>query len=33
MGAVMKETKGRADGSEVTRLIRQKLGLSSAPRS
>ncbi len=28
VGAVMKETKGRADGSEVTRLIRAKLGLS-----
>ncbi|MEX2107748.1 MAG: Asp-tRNA(Asn)/Glu-tRNA(Gln) amidotransferase subunit GatB [Solirubrobacterales bacterium] len=27
VGAVMKETKGRADGSEVTRLIRQQLGL------
>jgi aspartyl-tRNA(Asn)/glutamyl-tRNA(Gln) amidotransferase subunit B len=27
VGAVMKETKGRADGGEVTRLIRQKLGL------
>jgi aspartyl-tRNA(Asn)/glutamyl-tRNA(Gln) amidotransferase subunit B len=27
VGAVMKETKGRADGSEVNRLIRQKLGI------
>jgi aspartyl-tRNA(Asn)/glutamyl-tRNA(Gln) amidotransferase subunit B len=27
VGAVMKETKGRADGGDVTRLIRQKLGL------
>jgi aspartyl-tRNA(Asn)/glutamyl-tRNA(Gln) amidotransferase subunit B len=27
VGAVMKETKGRADGGEVNRLIRQKLGL------
>jgi aspartyl-tRNA(Asn)/glutamyl-tRNA(Gln) amidotransferase subunit B len=27
IGAVMKETKGRADGGEVTRLIREKLGL------
>jgi aspartyl-tRNA(Asn)/glutamyl-tRNA(Gln) amidotransferase subunit B len=26
VGAVMKETKGRADGGEVTRLIRDKLG-------
>jgi aspartyl-tRNA(Asn)/glutamyl-tRNA(Gln) amidotransferase subunit B len=26
VGAVMKETKGRADGSEVNRLIRQQLG-------
>jgi aspartyl-tRNA(Asn)/glutamyl-tRNA(Gln) amidotransferase subunit B len=26
VGAVMKETKGRADGGEVTRLIRAKLG-------
>jgi len=26
VGAVMKETKGRADGGEVNRLIRQKLG-------
>ena len=26
MGAVMKETKGRADGGEVQRLIREKLG-------
>ena len=27
VGAVMKETKGRADGAEVNRLIRQKLGI------
>jgi aspartyl-tRNA(Asn)/glutamyl-tRNA(Gln) amidotransferase subunit B len=27
VGAVMKETRGRADGGEVTRLIRLKLGL------
>jgi aspartyl-tRNA(Asn)/glutamyl-tRNA(Gln) amidotransferase subunit B len=27
VGAVMKETKGRADGAEVTRLLRQKLGV------
>jgi len=27
VGAVMRETKGRADGGEVTRLIRAKLGL------
>jgi aspartyl-tRNA(Asn)/glutamyl-tRNA(Gln) amidotransferase subunit B len=27
VGAVMKQTKGRADGGEATRLIRQKLGL------
>ena len=27
VGAVMKETKGRADGAEVNRLIREKLGL------
>ncbi|HYY74213.1 MAG TPA: Asp-tRNA(Asn)/Glu-tRNA(Gln) amidotransferase subunit GatB [Solirubrobacterales bacterium] len=27
VGYVMRETKGRADGSEVTRLIRAKLGL------
>jgi aspartyl-tRNA(Asn)/glutamyl-tRNA(Gln) amidotransferase subunit B len=27
IGAVMKETKGRADGGEVTRLLRQELGL------
>jgi aspartyl-tRNA(Asn)/glutamyl-tRNA(Gln) amidotransferase subunit B len=26
VGAVMKETKGRADGGEVNRLIREKLG-------
>jgi aspartyl-tRNA(Asn)/glutamyl-tRNA(Gln) amidotransferase subunit B len=28
VGAVMKETKGRADGAEVTRLLREKLGVS-----
>ena len=27
VGTVMKETKGRADGGEVTRLVREKLGL------
>jgi aspartyl-tRNA(Asn)/glutamyl-tRNA(Gln) amidotransferase subunit B len=27
VGAVMRETKGRADGGEVTRLIREKLGI------
>jgi aspartyl-tRNA(Asn)/glutamyl-tRNA(Gln) amidotransferase subunit B len=27
VGAVMRETKGRADGGAVTRLIREKLGL------
>ena len=27
VGAVMKETKGRADGAEVNRLIREKLGV------
>jgi aspartyl-tRNA(Asn)/glutamyl-tRNA(Gln) amidotransferase subunit B len=27
MGTVMRETKGRADGAEVQRLIREKLGL------
>jgi aspartyl-tRNA(Asn)/glutamyl-tRNA(Gln) amidotransferase subunit B len=27
VGAVMRETKGRADGAEVNRLIRQKLGI------
>jgi aspartyl-tRNA(Asn)/glutamyl-tRNA(Gln) amidotransferase subunit B len=27
VGVVMKETKGRADGAEVNRLIRQKLGI------
>ena len=27
VGAVMKETKGRADGQEVTRLVREQLGL------
>jgi aspartyl-tRNA(Asn)/glutamyl-tRNA(Gln) amidotransferase subunit B len=28
VGYVMRETKGRADGGEVTRLIRERLGLS-----
>jgi aspartyl-tRNA(Asn)/glutamyl-tRNA(Gln) amidotransferase subunit B len=28
VGAVMRETKGRADGAEVTRLVQEKLGLS-----
>jgi aspartyl-tRNA(Asn)/glutamyl-tRNA(Gln) amidotransferase subunit B len=28
VGTVMKETKGRADGAEVTRLVREKLGIS-----
>jgi aspartyl-tRNA(Asn)/glutamyl-tRNA(Gln) amidotransferase subunit B len=27
IGHVMRETKGRADGGEVTRLVRSKLGL------
>jgi len=27
VGAVMKETKGRADGGEVNRLIKEKLGI------
>jgi aspartyl-tRNA(Asn)/glutamyl-tRNA(Gln) amidotransferase subunit B len=27
VGAVMRETKGRADGAEVQRLVREKLGL------
>jgi aspartyl-tRNA(Asn)/glutamyl-tRNA(Gln) amidotransferase subunit B len=27
VGAVMRETKGRADGAEVNRLIREKLGI------
>ena len=27
VGPVMKETKGRADGGEVQRLLREKLGL------
>jgi len=27
VGIVMRETKGRADGGEVTRLVRSKLGL------
>ena len=29
VGAVMRETKGRADGGEVNRLIKEKLGLAS----
>jgi aspartyl-tRNA(Asn)/glutamyl-tRNA(Gln) amidotransferase subunit B len=28
VGAVMRETKGRADGGEVNRLIHQQLGLN-----
>jgi aspartyl-tRNA(Asn)/glutamyl-tRNA(Gln) amidotransferase subunit B len=28
VGFVMRETKGRADGKEVTRLVREKLGIS-----
>ena len=28
VGAVMRETKGRADGGEVQRLIRERLGVS-----
>ena len=27
VGPIMRETKGRADGGEVTRLVRAKLGL------
>ena len=27
VGHVMRETKGRADGGEVTRIVRQKLGI------
>ena len=27
VGAVMRETKGRADGGEVQRLVREKLGV------
>ena len=27
VGAVMRETKGRADGAEVNRMIKQKLGI------
>jgi aspartyl-tRNA(Asn)/glutamyl-tRNA(Gln) amidotransferase subunit B len=27
VGHVMRETRGRADGGEVTRLVREKLGL------
>ena len=27
IGHVMRETKGRADGGEVTRLVREQLGL------
>jgi aspartyl-tRNA(Asn)/glutamyl-tRNA(Gln) amidotransferase subunit B len=26
VGAVMRETKGRADGTEVTRLVHEQLG-------
>jgi aspartyl-tRNA(Asn)/glutamyl-tRNA(Gln) amidotransferase subunit B len=28
VGAVMRETKGRADGAEVQRLVREKLGIA-----
>ena len=28
VGYVMRETKGRADGGEVSRLIREQLGIS-----
>jgi aspartyl-tRNA(Asn)/glutamyl-tRNA(Gln) amidotransferase subunit B len=27
IGAVMRETKGRADGAEVTRLVNEQLGI------
>jgi len=27
VGFVMRETKGRADGGEITRIVREKLGL------
>jgi aspartyl-tRNA(Asn)/glutamyl-tRNA(Gln) amidotransferase subunit B len=27
IGHVMRETKGRADGSEVSRIVREKLGV------
>ena len=27
IGHVMRETKGRADGKEVTRIVREQLGL------
>ena len=27
VGHVMRETRGRADGGEVTRIVREKLGL------
>jgi aspartyl-tRNA(Asn)/glutamyl-tRNA(Gln) amidotransferase subunit B len=27
VGAVMRETKGRADGTEVQRLVREQLGI------
>ena len=30
IGHVMKETKGRADGGEVTRLVREQLGVVNA---
>ena len=30
VGPVMRETKGRADGGEVNRLIREQLGAVSA---
>ena len=30
VGAVMRETKGRADGTEVTRLVHEQLGIQPA---
>jgi aspartyl-tRNA(Asn)/glutamyl-tRNA(Gln) amidotransferase subunit B len=27
VGHVMRETRGRADGGEVTRMVREKLGI------
>ncbi len=33
VGAVMKESKGRADGGEVNRLINQQLGISATRRA
>ena len=31
VGPVMRETKGKADGGEVNRLIREQLGLRGSP--